>query len=394
MAGVIQRAQLRVLVLSPARNCDDWILVTTRTSVRAALVALTLALGAGTATAITIGKTVTIMVDDEQRIVYTFASSVSGALDSAGLHADEKDSLAPTADSKIDEGSRIVLKRGRPLDLTVDGTQRQIWTTAATVETALHQLGMRAEGMVLSAEPSRQIPLEGMALDVLVAKPITLLDGGTAPRDISSTAGWVGDLLVELGVPLQGQDTVQPEVTTAVLPGMTVEVTRIRTEERTERRPVPPPVREIEDPGLASGDEVVEEPGVPGEQLVSFLVTLTNGQETGREQHSSEEITPAQPRRVRVGTSDASAPPVANGSVWDRLAKCESGGNWAINTGNGYYGGLQFDKGTWNAYGGGQYAAYPHQASREQQIAVAEKVRDSRGGYGAWPACSARLGLS
>lgn len=79
-------------------------------------------------------------------------------------------------------------------------------------------------------------------------------------------------------------------------------------------------------------------------------------------------------------------------SDWDRLAQCESGGNWRINTGNGYYGGLQFSAGTWRAYGGGEFAALPHQATREQQIAVAERTLAGQG-WGAWPACSARLGL-
>ena len=80
-------------------------------------------------------------------------------------------------------------------------------------------------------------------------------------------------------------------------------------------------------------------------------------------------------------------------AVWDALAQCEASGNWAANTGNGYYGGLQFNKQTWDAYGGTEYAAYPHQATREQQIDIAERVRDSRGGYGAWPHCSSQLGL-
>jgi len=79
-------------------------------------------------------------------------------------------------------------------------------------------------------------------------------------------------------------------------------------------------------------------------------------------------------------------------TVWDALAKCESGGNWAINTGNGYYGGLQFSLGTWQAYGGSAYAEYPHQATREEQIAVAERLRADRG-YQPWPACRAKLGL-
>ncbi|MBG0856437.1 LysM peptidoglycan-binding domain-containing protein [Streptomyces spinoverrucosus] len=81
----------------------------------------------------------------------------------------------------------------------------------------------------------------------------------------------------------------------------------------------------------------------------------------------------------------------ADGGVWDRIAQCESGGNWHINTGNGYYGGLQFSADTWRAYGGTAYAPTADQASREQQIAVATKVQRAQG-WGAWPTCSARAG--
>ena len=80
-------------------------------------------------------------------------------------------------------------------------------------------------------------------------------------------------------------------------------------------------------------------------------------------------------------------------SDWDRLAQCESGGNWAINTGNGYHGGLQFSASTWQAYGGGEFAPTANQATREQQIAVAERTLAAQG-WGAWPACSAALGLN
>jgi hypothetical protein len=80
------------------------------------------------------------------------------------------------------------------------------------------------------------------------------------------------------------------------------------------------------------------------------------------------------------------------GTVWDQLAQCESGGNWAINTGNGYYGGLQFSYGTWLGYGGGEFAEYAHLATREQQIIVAERLHGARG-FSPWPACSAKLGL-
>jgi hypothetical protein len=89
----------------------------------------------------------------------------------------------------------------------------------------------------------------------------------------------------------------------------------------------------------------------------------------------------------------APAPVTYSGSsVWDDLAQCESGGNWAINTGNGYYGGLQFSYDTWHGYDGGEFADYPHEATREEQIIVAERLHAARG-YAPWPACRAKLGL-
>ncbi|MGW2641457.1 LysM peptidoglycan-binding domain-containing protein [Streptomyces sp. NPDC001348] len=96
------------------------------------------------------------------------------------------------------------------------------------------------------------------------------------------------------------------------------------------------------------------------------------------------------PLGLLAATGNAEA---ADNGVWDRIAQCESGGNWHINTGNGYYGGLQFSASTWRAYGGSAYAPTADQASREAQIAVATKVQGAQG-WGAWPVCSARAGAS
>ncbi|MFJ8053449.1 transglycosylase family protein [Streptomyces luteogriseus] len=94
------------------------------------------------------------------------------------------------------------------------------------------------------------------------------------------------------------------------------------------------------------------------------------------------------PLGLLAATGNAAA---ADSGVWDRIAQCESGGDWHINTGNGYYGGLQFAPSTWNAYGGTAYAPTADRASRSQQIAVATKVQRAQG-WGAWPTCSARAG--
>jgi hypothetical protein len=93
---------------------------------------------------------------------------------------------------------------------------------------------------------------------------------------------------------------------------------------------------------------------------------------------------------VALSAAPAQAAP---GNVWDAVAACESGGNWAINTGNGFYGGLQFTRSTWLGYGGGAYAATANLASKSEQIAVAERTLASQG-PGAWPVCSQRAGLT
>jgi hypothetical protein len=94
------------------------------------------------------------------------------------------------------------------------------------------------------------------------------------------------------------------------------------------------------------------------------------------------------PLAVLAAAGESSA---ADSAVWDRIARCESGGDWHINTGNGYYGGLQFSASTWRSYGGGAYASTADRAGREQQIAIATKVQRASG-WGAWPVCARRAG--
>lgn len=100
---------------------------------------------------------------------------------------------------------------------------------------------------------------------------------------------------------------------------------------------------------------------------------------------TQEATTAAAPRRAAAPANYSAG----NGSVWDKLAACEAGGNWAINTGNGYYGGLQFSLSSWRGVGG---SGLPSEASREEQIMRGQMLQ-ARSGWGAWPACSAKLGL-
>lgn len=104
---------------------------------------------------------------------------------------------------------------------------------------------------------------------------------------------------------------------------------------------------------------------------------------------SSRSVYRPAPVAQQTPTSSIQPTGAISASVWDRLAQCESSGNWSINTGNGYYGGLQFSLSSWRAVGG---TGYPHQASKSEQIARAEKLQAIQG-WGAWPACTAKLGI-
>lgn len=139
---------------------------------------------------------------------------------------------------------------------------------------------------------------------------------------------------------------------------------------------------EIEDPNLIHPNDKVRIPGADEELTPRPLPTPAP---IAAAASAPVAVTPTSSAPARSTATNY----VSGSSVWDRLAQCEAGGNWAINTGNGYYGGLQFSLGSWQAVGG---SGLPSDASREEQIARGEALL-ARQGWGAWPACSAKLGL-
>ena len=362
---------------------------------RVAAVAGVLTIVAGGGTAFATGKSVTVSVDGEQRTLVTYAGDVAGALESAGLTTTARDRVSPAPSTALADGDEIIVSRARELRLVEAGVERRVWTTAPSLDLALVDLGIAATPEQMSLDPGTEIPVDGLQVALSVPRVVSLIDGGGASQQLTTAAGTVGSLLAERGIALGPDDIAVPTVDTALTDDMSVQVVRNGVGEVMEVRQIPQPEQLVEDPSMPRGKRVVVEPGRPGEQTVVMRVYVQNGQEVRREQVLSGAVVPPVPRVVRIGTNDdvPAAPAVVDGSVWDRLAQCESTGNWAINSGNGYYGGLQFDRRTWAAYGGTQYAPLPHQASREEQIAVAERVRADRGGFSAWPACSRKLGL-
>jgi uncharacterized protein YabE (DUF348 family) len=367
-----------------------------RIAVRGTVIAVLIALAGGGASALAMDKTITVTADGTDHTVHTFGGTVAAALQAAGIAPAQQDRVEPALPTAIDNGDHVIFSRARMLTLDEGPDRRQIWTTAATVGQALDGLGVQAQPIQMSAAPDQAIPVSGLALELRVPRSVTLADGTGAKTSFKTTAGTVSGLLAERHIVLGPDDVSIPSGDTPLVDGTDVQVVRNGVGEVVETHAAPPPVQKIDDPTLPRGKEVVVAPGKPGEATAIMKIFVQNGEEVRREQIGAGAMTAAVPRIVKVGTNDSvpSAPSVDDGSVWDRIAQCEATGNWGISTGNGYYGGLQFDAGTWRAYGGGTYASLPSGASREEQIAIAQKVRDDRGGgYGAWPACSRKLGL-
>lgn len=355
------------------------------------LVGVAAALGvvaAGGATAAAMSKDVTITVDGQDRQISTLAGSVSGALTSAGLSAGEHDILAPAADTSISDGSRIALERARQLTLSVNGVTQQIWTTADTVEQALIELGQDPSAYQLSADRSREIPLDGMDLTASTLHTVSIAVGGAPASTVQSGGANVGDVLNAQGIAVSATDLVDPGAETPVTDGTAITVTRVAVNTTTETVDIAPTDQSTDDPNLDKGTTQVVAAGTPGKQEVVTQVTTTNGVETGRQEISRTTLSEAVPNQVRVGTKstlDVQGSRVffhdtEFGVNWDGLAYCESTNNpGAVNNPAGYlstYGLFQFDLPTWASVGG---AGNPLDASPEEQLMRAKLLYQSRG---------------
>ncbi|XHI28772.1 ubiquitin-like domain-containing protein [Mycobacteroides abscessus subsp. massiliense] len=369
---------------------------------RALVAALLVVIGAGGGYAIAAHKTLTLNVDGNAMTVTTVKSRVSEVLADYGYALSDRDDVAPAKHDSVRDGDTIVLKRSRPLDISVDGQDtQQVWTTASTVNDALSQLSMTDTAPTAATRGSR-LPLEGMSLAVVSAKTVQLNDGGviSTPRIAAPT---VGALLEATGNPLQQFDTVDPAPSTPVTADMPITVTRIRVSKVTEQAPLAPTPQKIEDPEMNMSRSVVQDPGAPGTQDIVYSVLSVNGRETGRIPVSNNVLTPARDSVLRVGAKPGTeVPAVTRGSAWDALAQCEAGGNWAINTGNGFYGGVQFESAQgWGAWPVCSARATAPGGTRRRQVRAPRRPRNARGadrdravgqGWGAWPVCSARVG--
>jgi len=339
---------------------------------------------------------VTVSLDGQKREVSAMGGTVGDVLAAEGIEVTDRDVVAPGLDEEVSDGSAISVRFGRPLELTVDGDTSTHCVTATDVASALSQIGSRFAGADLSVSRGGSIDREGMSLDVVTEKTlhVKVADKKVVTRKIPALTA--RDALKEMGVKIDRYDRITPGADKELDDGARVVYTDIDVrKKRVKAEAIDFSTVQREAPSMLEGKSATVRSGRAGVRDVTYRITTRNGEVVATKELRSEVLRRPVDAIVKVGTREpAPEPPAVNyasgSTVWDQLAQCESGGNWAINTGNGYYGGLQFNLETWQSYGG---SGYPHENSRETQIMIAERVRAATGGYGSWPACSAELGL-
>ncbi|MFE5038714.1 ubiquitin-like domain-containing protein [Streptomyces sp. NPDC056683] len=345
-------------------------------------------LAGGTTAFLAKDKAIELSVDGKPRTLHTFADDVTGLLAEEGVPVGAHDVVAPAPGTALASGDEVAVRYGRPVRLTLDGERREVWTTARTVDGALRQLGVRAEGAYLSASRSQNIGRAGLALDVRTERTVTILADGRT-RTIRTNAATVGEAVEEAGITLHGQDTTSVSQAGFPRDGQTVTVLRVTGSKEVREETIPFQVRRTADPTLFKGTEVVERAGRPGLRRVTYYLRSVNGVRQKPRRETAEVIREARTQLVKVGIKphpDSVAG--ADGLNWHGLAACESGGRPHAVDPSGTYGGLyQFDTHTWHSLGG---SGRPQDASAEEQTFRAKKLYVSRGST-PWPHCGVRL---
>jgi uncharacterized protein YabE (DUF348 family) len=329
-------------------------------------------------------KTVTLNVDGKVSSVQTFGGTVGQVVKGAKVELQPTDKVSPAADSHVQDGSVINVNLAKAVKVSMDGAERTISTTSPTVEALVTELGVASSSEV-SVPKDAQLAVSGSFVSISTPKTATIVADGNAAKT-TTTAATVGQLLADAGVTLGASDRTSQPGNAPVVNDMVIKVSRVdasKTADATEA--VPFETLTSEDADMFKGEKTVTQAGLAGSMNKSFKLVLVDGREASRTLVSQSVTAQPVTEKVTVGTKDkpkpqaapaaantgAAAPAMMNEAMWDKIAQCESTGNWSINSGNGYYGGLQFDISSWLANGGGAYAPNASLASKAQQIAVA-----------------------
>ncbi|MBT2555154.1 resuscitation-promoting factor [Arthrobacter sp. ISL-5] len=329
-------------------------------------------------------KTVTLNVDGKVSSVQTFGGTVGQVVKSAKVELQAADRVSPSVEARIENGSVINVNLAKAVKVSLDGAEKTVSTTAPDVGGLVTQLGV-ASASELSVPKDAQLSVDGSFVAISTPKTVSILADGKAAKT-TTTAPNVGEVLKDAGVKLAAADRTSQPANAPVVNNMVIKVSRVETgKTATTTEEVQFETLSTDSAQLPKGEEKVTQAGVPGAVTKTYKLVLVDGREASRTLVSSKTTREPVTEKVTVGTkaeaanTGAAAPAMMNEAMWDKIAQCESTGNWSINNGNGYYGGLQFDIQTWIGAGGGAYAPNASLATKAQQIDIANRVYAERG---------------
>ncbi len=373
------------------------------------------------------GSAVEILADDVRHEVDLSEGNVADALALAGVEVGPEDLVTPAPSTEVEDGLRVVVTRAITVDVVIDDdAPRSVTAPVASVGGALTAADLqhlRDEGAVIT--PTwRDAVRDGDT--ITVRRPLEVVvevDGDELA--VVSLASVVDDVLSLNDVELGPDDLVLPPPSTVLEGDGTIVVQRIDFEEEAEEVVLPHEEIRRDTDELERGTSEVSQEGRDGLRVDRFRIRSVDGEPVGREVLSREVVTQPEDRIVLVGTAEPPPPPPAPSTssssssssttsssslppepsgvpgiddpVWNRLAECESNGNWSLvhraTSSITYYGGLQFHSDTWRSVGG---QGLPHEAPRREQIRRAQILLSQPWATwgNQWPAFSRMLGLS
>lgn len=340
-------------------------------------------------------KTITLNVDGKVSSVQTFGGTVGQVVKSANLELNPADRVSPSIDASVQNGTVINVNKAKEVKVSLDGAEKTVNTTAQDVAGLVTELGVASASSV-SAPKDAQLSVAGSYVSISTPKSVSIVADGKVDT-ATTTAATVGKVLEDAGVALGANDRTSQPANAHVVNNMVIKVSRVDTgQTAVATEDVPFEIVTSESAELLKGEKEVTQEGVAGKLEKTFKLVLVDGREASRTLVSETVAVQPVPEKVTVGTkpkpvaqaatsasaganTGAAAPAMMNEAMWDKIAQCESGGNWSINSGNGYYGGLQFDIRTWIGAGGGAYAPNASLATKAQQIDIANRVYAQRG---------------
>ncbi|WP_172832200.1 ubiquitin-like domain-containing protein [Nakamurella panacisegetis] len=386
------------------------------------------AIADGSQIALNRGRLFTVTIDGKQQTIWTTARTVDQAMAEIGRNP---------ADYQLSANrSRAIPLNGLTVAASTLHTVKVGWagrkmasvtSPATTVAALLAQQGIKIGPNERVSVPLNTVLSDGVQVTIRTLPTVVIADGAKKADSMVSELKTVGDLLKSEGIKVGKDDVVTPALGTQLKQGLKISITRVGYQLVTKKLTLPQPAGQtVDDDTMDKGTTSVTQQGHAGVVEVTYRAKVVNGKAGRPQEVARKTVQPAVASITHVGTyvapvvvtstptpsstsaststpPSSSAPQTSSSSSssssssgsgsgasyydnpshwsvnWDAIAHCESTNNWAINTGNGYYGGLQFDIGTWLSNGGGQYAPRADLATKDEQIAVAEKVYASRG---------------